>query len=116
MQDMKSETEIWKPIPDFEGLYEISSLGKVKRLARTSGKGKWSLGEMYLSPSKITNNTFQVSLRKDGVTKNLSVAKIYRLVFGCTLNEHVDPPTETKKTLTQRIALFIIKIATKYAQ
>lgn len=27
-------TEIWKPVPEFEGLYEVSSLGRVRSLAR----------------------------------------------------------------------------------
>ena len=24
------EKEVWKPIPDYEGLYEVSSLGRIK--------------------------------------------------------------------------------------
>lgn len=30
--------EVWKPIPGYEGLYEVSDQGRVKRLANTRGK------------------------------------------------------------------------------
>lgn len=29
------EIEIWKPIKDYEGLYEVSNLGRVKSLEKT---------------------------------------------------------------------------------
>ncbi len=32
--------EIWKPVPGYEGCYEVSSLGRVKSLARTVGN-RW---------------------------------------------------------------------------
>ena len=35
------EEEIWKPIKDYEGLYEVSNLGRVKSLNyKGTGKGK----------------------------------------------------------------------------
>lgn len=33
------ESEKWRPAPGFEGLYEVSSLGRVKSLARTTSQG-----------------------------------------------------------------------------
>lgn len=31
---MKLESEIWKPVEGFEGWYEVSNLGNVRRMAR----------------------------------------------------------------------------------
>lgn len=33
MPDQDSTTEIWKPVVGYEGVYEVSSLGRVKRVA-----------------------------------------------------------------------------------
>lgn len=45
-----SITEVWKPVVDFEGWYEVSNLGRVKRV----GKGKAARPGRILVP---TNNT-----------------------------------------------------------
>lgn len=63
------ENEIWKPIKNYEGLYEISSCGRVRSLRR---RAPFIL--------KQTNNGYGylvVSLQKNGVNK---VVKIHRLV------------------------------------
>ena len=33
-------TEIWKDIPDFENLYQVSNLGNVKALSKTRTTGR----------------------------------------------------------------------------
>ncbi len=43
--------EIWKPIKDYEGLYEISNLGRVKSLKDNHGKDR----EHILKPIKDNN-------------------------------------------------------------
>ena len=48
-------TEIWKDIIGYEGLYEISNLGRVKSLERFrkgKGNGRWLLKEKILNHSK----------------------------------------------------------------
>ena len=30
----KPEPEVWKPIPNYEGLYEVSNYGRVKSLSK----------------------------------------------------------------------------------
>lgn len=35
------ENEIWKDIPGFEGLYQVSNLGRVKSLQRVITREKW---------------------------------------------------------------------------
>lgn len=48
-----NEEEIWKPVEGYEGIYEISSLGRVKRLEREvlyKNGVNYKYGEMLLSP------------------------------------------------------------------
>ncbi|RTL03999.1 hypothetical protein EKK58_11635 [Candidatus Dependentiae bacterium] len=35
-QERLSKKEIWKPVVGYEGLYEVSNLGRVKSLAKQS--------------------------------------------------------------------------------
>lgn len=35
---MKTEVEIWKPVLNYEGLYEVSDLGRIKSLGNSKGK------------------------------------------------------------------------------
>lgn len=35
-----STEEVWKPCPDFEGIYEVSNFGRVKRVAPGAGRAK----------------------------------------------------------------------------
>ena len=64
--------EIWKPIKDYEGLYEISSLGRVKNL-NYKGTGK----EKILKNTEDRKGYSTISLRKNGKRKFL---KVHRLV------------------------------------
>ncbi len=41
--------EEWRPVPGYEGIYEVSSLGRVRSLARTATSG----GAPYPVPAKI---------------------------------------------------------------
>ena len=75
--------EIWKPVPDYEGLYEVSNLGRVRSLDRVvshpSGtqikKGK------ILKPSPANNNHFAVSLSKDGEEKTRTIERLVLETF-----------------------------------
>lgn len=67
MQDTK---EIWKPIPNYEGLYEISDLGNVKSLKKSKHKIKKPyLQNRYLHCCLIGKN------------KKLSKFQVHRLVM-----------------------------------
>ena len=68
------EQEIWKPITGYEGYYEISSLGRVKRLSRYSVD---SMGRRVHYSEKILNthisNTtgyLRVNLSKNNITES----------------------------------------------
>lgn len=69
--------EIWVNIKDFEGLYEISNMGKVKSLGRKWGDGRNRYKESHIMGGGIIKGYKSVTLCKDGkqVTR-----KIHRLV------------------------------------
>jgi len=72
--------EIWKDIKDFENMYQVSNLGRVKSLPRIimrkDGK-KQTIKGQFLKGSKDTKGYIQVELKKDG-KRNIKV--IHRLV------------------------------------
>jgi len=63
------EKEVWKSIPNYEGLYEVSNLGRVKCL--TSKK------EKFLKPS--LNNYVRLVKNKKG--NSFNVYKLHTFVF-----------------------------------
>ena len=72
--------EIWKPVVGYEGLYEVSSYGRVKSLDRYV---KYSDGRIYLHKGKVLslakdkNGYFVVSLYFNGKHNTI---KVHRLV------------------------------------
>lgn len=77
-------TETWKSIPDYEGLYEVSSLGSVRSLERYVVGGK---GKRQLVPSKVLKATedsygyLVVSLCDSASGRKTKLFKVNRLVL-----------------------------------
>ena len=73
-------SEIWKEVPDFEGLYEVSNYGNVRSVDRTVNhhKGLQSLKGKPKKPSLSTSGYLKVSLYKDNKNHN---RYIHRLVI-----------------------------------
>ena len=67
--------EIWKDIPEYEGKYQASNLGRIKSL-NYNGTGK----EKLLSIQK-TGNYNHIILNKNGKKKNYSIQKLIALTF-----------------------------------
>lgn len=65
--------EEWKPIKGYEGLYEISNMGRVKSLK--CGR------EKILKPDKTKRGYLQVTLCKDGKCKKYSIHRLVALHF-----------------------------------
>lgn len=63
--------EIWRSIKDYEGLYEVSNLGRV----RNTRTGK------ILKPGKRPNGYLYVVLCKDGINKHYSVHRLVGMAF-----------------------------------
>lgn len=68
--------EMWKPVKDYEGLYEISSLGRVKSL-NYKGTGK----EKILKNTEHSNGYLIVGLAKNGKYKLFYVHKLVAEAF-----------------------------------
>lgn len=69
-------SEVWKPIPGYEGLYEVSDLGRIRSVPRLRAKG----GVLIQTPNE--KGRLMVSLSKfgDGV-KSLQVHRLVALAF-----------------------------------
>lgn len=72
--------ENWKEIKGYEGLYEVSSEGRIRIMSKTylSGRGKYvrRVEESIMKPS-YSNGYQQVTLSKDKLRKSY---KVHRLV------------------------------------
>lgn len=65
-------SEIWKPIKGYEGIYEISNKGRVKSLYREVRVSEYSymvIEEHFLNGKQMKSGYIQVSLSKDGKVK-----------------------------------------------
>lgn len=67
------ENEIWKDIPNYEGLYQVSNLGRVKSLKRA-----YRVKERILKPLITRNGYYQVGLCKNS---NEKFYQVHRLVY-----------------------------------
>ena len=85
---IQNNTEIWKDIPGYEGLYKISNTGKILSISKTrtgySYMAKKKINRSYkdriLRPQKI-GNYFGVALTKNGDQKTLLVHRLVALAF-----------------------------------
>ena len=72
------EGEIWKDIPEYESLYQISNLGRVKSLPRIV-KRTYTFRSVPEKLLKINGN--QVTLNKDGVAKSFNIKQLRLSIF-----------------------------------
>lgn len=93
------ENEVWKSVVGYEGLYEISSLGRVKRLARVNVD---SMGRVVPYKEKILVNYISkktgypcINLSKDGEVKTQNIHRLIATAFipnpkGLPCVNHID--------------------------
>lgn len=78
------ETEIWKPIPGYEGYYEVSSYGRVRSVDRTirtaSGELRRHVGQI-LKFEVDKDNYRRVGLFRGGLRSRQRVHRLVALVF-----------------------------------
>jgi hypothetical protein len=67
-----NEKEIWKEIPGYEGLYEVSNLGRVKSL---------HLGKEKILKPRIVRGYHCFNFSKNGTKKGLYAHKLVAMVF-----------------------------------
>lgn len=65
------EKEIWKDIPNYKGLYQVSNYGKIKSF----------LSNKILTPRISRSGYLRISLRKDGLTKDFYIHRLVGEVF-----------------------------------
>jgi hypothetical protein len=81
---MEEEIEIWKDVPNYEGLYMVSNFGRIKSLPRTytSGYGRITHNpEKLMALPKINSGYLCVGLSKYGVKKTFTVQDVVALAF-----------------------------------
>lgn len=71
--------EIWKNIKNYEGYYQVSSLGKVRSIDRIDINGSKIKGKV-LSPLNV-NGYSRVLLSKDGVKKQKGIHRLMMEAF-----------------------------------
>lgn len=74
--------EVWKDIPGYEGLYQVSNLGAVKSLPRLVGRGKgyWQ-GEKIMRVKPEKDGYLSVTLCKDGRHKTYRLHRVVLATF-----------------------------------
>ena len=81
---MKEELEIWKDIPGYDGLYQVSSLGNVKSLPRewVAGKGGFRKHEgKILKGSTSSSGYMMVVLYFNGNKKSYLIHQLVAISF-----------------------------------
>lgn len=76
--------ETWRDIPGYEGLYQVSNLGRVKRLSRSMEESNGNtryLKEKILKGGKFPNGYRYVCLRKNNENKNMMVHRLVAISF-----------------------------------
>ncbi len=76
-------SEEWRPVPDYEGLYEVSDLGRVRSLTakvRNGNGGRMRQGRV-LKQQVTRHGYYTVMLSRDGVQQRLSVSRLVGVTF-----------------------------------
>lgn len=82
------EKEIWVPVEGYEGIYEVSSAGRIRSIDRRDRRGCFRKGvELRLVYDKDPvdvdefNGNWYVRLSKDGYTRSRNFGRIYYEAF-----------------------------------
>lgn len=74
--------EIWKDIKDYEGLYQVSNLGRVKRVESSIIRNDGVIVNIKSKIMKVTNSEYgQLSLSKNGKNKTHYVSNLVATAF-----------------------------------
>ena len=72
--------EEWRDIPGYEGLYQVSNLGRVKSLEKIDARG-WHRKEKILVQIDNMHGYYQLMLYKNKNKKKISVHRLVALAF-----------------------------------
>lgn len=82
-------TEIWKNIKGYEGLYQISNLGKIKSLKRIDTNNHF-VKEKIIKTFKSNNGYEIVSLSKKSKNKTFLVHRLVAIAFLNNFNKNLE--------------------------
>lgn len=85
-----TQEEEWKPVPiqQFAGLYEVSSLGRLRACPKTTSDGR-RLPERIVKPTVINSGYLQFKLHNNKFRYNVNAHKLVAITFGLIYwNEH----------------------------
>lgn len=108
---MNATDETWKDIKDYEGMYQVSDLGRVKSLSRITkkkgGKISYRQPEKILSFYKTNTGYVMVHLYKDGKNKHNLVSRLVAQAFipnpdNLPEVDHINHNLENNKPLNLR--------------
>lgn len=67
------KNEVWKPVKDYEGFYEVSNKGRVRSVQRLDARGQHRKSKI-MSVKKV-QNTKKVTFFRDGKRKTIALKK-----------------------------------------
>lgn len=127
------QIEIWKDIPGYENLYQVSNIGRIKSLERfiIRGNNGWNCKESILTNKLDGKGYHFISLSKNGYKRQFSIHKLVLMAFTgyvggcgyCNVIDHInniktDNRLENLQIITQRENTskdkFRIKTTSKY--
>ena len=73
--------EVFKPISGYEGIYEISNYGNVKRVSDFKNCNKKYIGNYFLKPLDNGCGYFRIKLSKNGVSKRYMLHRLIAIEF-----------------------------------
>ena len=77
------ENEIWKDIQGYEGIYQVSNLGRVKSLEReiVRSNGRITYQKECILKQKIDKGYYRLGLRKKGIRNFYRVHRLVAIAF-----------------------------------
>lgn len=100
---MNRSKEMWVPVPGYEGLYEVSDLGRVKVIPhiqhgrnKLGGPFEFMIKEKIIKPHMKQNGYLQLSLYRDGNPKTFTVHRLVMLAFRGDSKLQVNHKNEAK--------------------
>ena len=75
------ELEVWKDVPEYEGLYQVSNFGNVKSLDRIDSASRFLKGFELSKNSKSGSGYIFVGLSKNGNVKSFYIHQLVAIAF-----------------------------------
>lgn len=72
---------VWKDIPNYEGLYQVSDSGQVRSLDRTDSRGRKWKGKVLKTWPDGLSGYLQVCLSKEGKVIQIRIHRLITLAF-----------------------------------